>query len=278
MFGIILAGVSSALGELASSIGKYEIKKHAISYYSIGFLTLLFGEVFFLVSGFVRHDFVFMLASLPTFGPRIALEILQAHIGIVALTRCDRSDFGFVRTLTVPLLLMVDYALGYRISIFQMLGIVIIVATIMVLFSLRKHRTKGLILLLASACNAVLTISLFKYNVTHFNSVEAEEGIVIAVLMLYFFILAWVNARENPLSFLRKPIFVLQSVTSGLMSISSFAFLFAPAAVITTALRASAILFAMISGKVYFHEKDIYLKSILFCALCVGLVLLAFGS
>ncbi len=278
MFGIILAGISSALGELSSSIGKYEIKKHAISYYSIGFLTLFFGEVFFLVSGFIRHDFVFVLASLPTFVPRVALEILQAHVGVIALTRCDRSDFGFVKTLTIPLLLAVDYLLGYHTSTFQALGMVVIVATIMMLFSLRQNRTKGLALLLISSVNAVATISLYKYNITHFNSVEAEEGIVTAILMLYFFILARVIARENPLRFLDKPIFALQSVTSGLMSISSFAFLFAPAAVITTALRACAVLFAMIAGKVYFHEKDIYLKSILFCALCAGLVLLALGS
>ena len=278
MFGIVLAGVSSALGELSSSIGKYEIKKHAISYYSIGFLTLLCGEVLFLISGIVRHDFVFALAALPTFVPRIALEIIQAHVGVLALKRCDRSDFGFVKTLTVPLLLVVDHLLGYRTSTFQVLGMVVIVAAIMMLFSLRKNRTKGLILLLISSVNAVATITLYKYNITHFNSVEAEEGIVTAILMLYFFILAWVIARENPLRFLAKPIFVLQSVTSGLMSISSFAFLFAPAAVITTSLRASAVLFAMISGKVYFHEKDIYLKSVLFCALCAGLVLLALGS
>ena len=76
MFGIILTTISSALGELSSSIGKYEIKQHAISYYSIGFLTLLSGEVFYLVVGFLRDDLIFSLASLPTFIPRVMLEIV----------------------------------------------------------------------------------------------------------------------------------------------------------------------------------------------------------
>ena len=279
MFGIILTGISSALGELSSSIGKYEIKQHAISYYSIGFLTLLSGGLFYLVVGFLRDDFIFSLASLPTFVPRVMLEIVQAHIGVVALAKADRSDFGIVKTLTVPLLLCVDVLLGYHLSSAQTLGILAVVATICMLFALRKRHTKALGLLLFSALNAVATISLYKYNITHFNSVEAEEGIVVAILMLYFFILAWRVAKENPIRFLRKPIFLIQSATSGLSDVAvGFAFLFAPAAVITTALRATAVLGGMISGKIYFHEREIALKAVLFSVICAGLVLLAVGS
>jgi len=130
--------------------------------------------------------------------------------------------------------------------------------------------------LVATAVLAVATLSLYKYDITHFNSVEAEQTIVTCVLMVYFFTLATRVAKENPFGFLRRPLFLLQSLSSGSASVaSSFAYLFAPASIITTALRSFSVLFALISGKFYFHEKHMYLKAVIFLMVTAGLVLLS---
>ena len=275
MLGILLTSISSAFSELSDSIGKKETTERTYSHYTFGFLSVLGGALFLIITGFVRNDLVFSLASLPTFLPRLVLEVLQAHVTIEAIVRADRSDFGHIRTLTIPLLLAVDLMLGYGVSTSPMLGMGIIFCTIFVLLSYEHFKTKGLSLLLFTAVNAAVTISLFKYDITHFNSVASEQSIVSLVLVLYFFILAVVRAHENPIHLLFKPVFFVQAVSGGLASVfSSYAYSFAPASIITAAGRAFSVLFATLSGKLYFKERGFVIKLLLFCAIAGGLVLL----
>ncbi len=275
MFGIILAAVASGLAELSESIGKYEVRKRAESYYTLGVLSLLSSVIFFAAISIYKQSFVFSLASLPTFLPRLCLEIFQAHISIKALVKSDRGDFGLIRSVTVPLLLFVDLALGYVIFPLQIMGMALIFAAIIILLYFEHFHTKARWLLFASAINAVATISLYKYNITHFNAVETEQGIVTVVLLLYFILLAVFVAKENPFSFLARPVFVLQSASMGLASISgAYALLFAPASVITAALRAFSVLFSVISGRFYFHERQFALKATLFVLVAIGIALL----
>jgi len=266
MFGILLAAASSAFGELSSSLGKKEVRDKAESYYTFGFLSLLFGAVFMAVVGFLRDSMVFSMESLPTFIPRAILEILQVHITILAIVKADRSDFGLIRTLTIPFLLLVDIALGYVITTKQLFGITFIFIAVAMLLSVEHLRIKGLWL---------LTISLYKYNITHFNSVEAEQSLISLIVMIYLFFCAMLIYKEDPFRFMRKPIFIVQMATSGLASIIvSYAYLFAPATIITTATRSFSVFFSLLSGKIYFKDGDIGAKAFVFSLIIVGLILL----
>lgn len=275
MTGIILAFISSAFTELSDVIGKKKVNDGVASYYTFGFLSLFFGTVILVIIGAWRHDFFFSLASLPTFLPRVFLEVLQTHVGVLAVIRADRSDFGPLKTLTIPLLLIVDILLGYAVTPQQIVGMGLISFTIFVLLFYEKFNTKGLWLILFTAVNAVATLSLYKYDITHFNSVESEQVIVQLVLLLYFFLLASLVGRENPLVFLKQRAFFIQALASGpVSSIGSFAYVFAPASIITAALRAFAVLFSILSGRFYFKEKGFIVKVSLFIGILIGLILL----
>ena len=275
MLGVLLASVGSAFSELSDSIGKKQTAERACSHYTLGFLSVLGGALFLLIIGLVRDNFIFSLASLPTFLPRLMLEVLQAHITVRAIVRADRSDFGPIRTLTIPLLFAADLALGYTIGTHQILGMGIIFGTILILLSYERFKTKGLFLLIFTAVNAAITISLYKYDITHFNSVESEQSIVSIVLVLYFFILAVVRAHENPVQLLFKRTFFVQAVSGGLGSVfGSYAYSFAPTSIITAAMRAFAVLFSILSGKMYFKERGFVVKLLLFGAIAGGLILL----
>jgi len=275
MFGILLAAVSSAFGELSDTLGKKEVREGKESYYTFGFLSLLFGAVFIAVIGFFRHSMVFSMESLPTFIPRAILEILQVHITILAIVKADRSDFGLIRTITIPFLLMVDIALGYVITTKQLFGITFIFIAVAMLLSIEHLRIKGLWLLIGSSLNAVITISLFKYNITHFNSVEAEQSLISLIVMIYLFFCAMLIYKEDPFRFMRKPVFMVQMAASGFASIIvSYAYLFAPATIITTATRSFSVFFSLISGKIYFKDNNIGAKAFIFSLIIVGLVLL----
>lgn len=274
MFGILLAAGSALFDEVATSLGKREVRYRAESYYTFGFLNLAAGTILIFITGIVRDDLYFSAASLPTLLTRIALEILQAHVSILAIVKAERGDFGLIRVLTLPLLLLVDLALGYSISSFQIAGIALIFMSVVLLTMKEKFQTKGLSLILFSAVNAVATISLYKYNISHFNSVEGEQSIIGVVLVAQFYILARLKG-EYPLRRLRTPLIAYQSIAGALASIfGAFAIVFAPASVITSALRASSVLLAIVSGKLYFHEKKFSLKMLLALGIICGICLL----
>lgn len=278
MYGALLAILGSSFEEASNSIGKYEVRKHVVSIYTFGFLTLLVGTTLLLAEGLARQSLVFSFASLPTFLPRVALEILQAYVTVRAITISDRGDFGLVKSLTIPLLLLVDIALGYAIAPTQITGMVFIVTPVLVLLWIERSQIRGLPYLLIAATNAVVTISLYKYDIAHFNSVEAEQAIVGGVLMVYFFLFAYFKAGENPLRFLHRRIFAFQANASGLASVAeSFAYSFAPASVILAVLRSSAILLAILSGRFYFHERHFLTRTALFVLVLVGMILLIPG-
>lgn len=275
MIGPILAIIAMFFSEIGISVGKAGVRDHRESIYTMGFLNLLWGTLVLFAIAFLRQEFIFSYESLPTFGIRMLLEIAQAHVGILAIVKADRSTAGFLMIITIPLLLIIDTALGYTVEPIQSAGIAIIVIALVFLLMNHGIRMKGIWYVLFAAVNAAATISLYKYNITNFNSVEAEQGFSMIILMIYFLAMALFVARENPLQLLKQPRFLAQSFSMGVGTVFvSFAYLFAPASIITTAKRSAAILWATMSGNLYFHEKKLVVKVVSFIFIAVGLVFL----
>lgn len=286
MLGLLITAGASAAEEAGTSIGKWETLRGRESAFSMGFLDSFWATLFLLALAFIvpvgffapgfPRGFVFSMASLPTFLPRVGLEILQAYATVYAVTRADRSTFGFLRVITIPLLLVADVILVYSVSLSQIAGMSLIVASLILLFINHGIRREGVWLVVFTSVNAALTISLYKYDITHFNSVEAEQTLIHLVLLAFFFGMALTRAKENPLRLLARPVFLAQSLLVGVGSAAlGFAYLFSAASVIATAKRAFTILFAILSGHVYFREKKLWVKVASFALIAVGLALLA---
>ena len=277
MIGVLLMALSAGCLEIATSIGKFETAHKKESVYAFGFLNGFWVIVFLLISAlFIRHTFVFSIASLPTFGARLILEILLTLVSLKAIVAADRSTFTFLRVWTIPLLLGVDLILKYTISPSEMIGIFFILLALVILFFAHGLGENGKLLSLTSAIMAVGTISLYKYDITHFNSVEAEQVLITLGILTTLFITAKVRTGENLFSYLFKPIFFLQSFISGIASVAgSFAMLFAPASVIMALGRSFEILAAIISGKTYFREKHSNIKLVAFACIALGLILIS---
>ena len=275
MFGVILVSIGSFFSEMFAVIGKREVQKREEGIYTMGFLMFFWGVIFFFALILFKGSFDFSLASIPTFSIRVIFEMILVTVALKATVQVERSAFGFVRTLTLPLLLAVDLFIGYSISSTQMIGIGLIILTMIILFMNHGIKKKGLKLLVWSAIIPVITISLFKYNITYFNSVEAEQFMLQSILLVYLFFMAIKFDKENPLRFLKKSIFIKQSLYEGIGTvITSFAYIFAPASIIASAKRSSSVLWAVLSGNKVFHEKHFILKILMFILLAGGIVLL----
>ncbi len=275
MFGFILAISGSLFNELSDTIGKKKIEDKKVGVYTIGFLTVIFGFVFYAVSAYFRNSFVFSLDSLPTFVVRMIAETILNYVVINALAKADRSTFGFVRSLTIPLLLITDLFMGYSISNTKLLGIFIIFVSIFFIFFSKDINKKGIGLLVTGSILAVITLSIYKYDIKHFNSVEGEQMMASLINIIFFFLMAKFKDKENPFIFLKKPIFLAQAIFSGFSSVlGGFAYLFGSPSVIVTTLRGSAILFSTLSGDFYFKEKKLSTKLALSFSIVIGLIFL----
>ncbi len=273
-----------ALGEIATqiaaSMGKYEASRKHEDYFVLAFTSLCWSTPFLILWGLVGPGtFVFSIESLPTFALRSLLEIGVLYTGVHALVSADRSTFSFLRTLSIPLLLFADVSLGYAIENSEIIGILCIIAGSLLLVSRGglSHRGKGYALL--SALLAVGTISLFKYDITYYNSIEAEQGLTHLILLCVVALSAYALKKENVFRALTKPRLFSQSLVAGVGAVlMSFAYLFAAASVITTIKRSVEIVGSIALGHAYFHEHHILLKLTVSLLMIGGIALIAFAS
>ncbi|MSR85023.1 hypothetical protein EXS71_01110 [Candidatus Uhrbacteria bacterium] len=275
MLGVPFAILGTLFEEVSTSIGKSAVKKRQESVYAMGFLDMIWGAVFFLILALFFHNGPLTIMSWWTLGLRLVLEIFQAYFVLEAIAKCDRSTFGFVRVGTIPILLIVDTLLGYTISPIHLIGIGLICASLLFLFMNHGINRRGLGYLILATIGSAITISLYKYNISHGNSLELEQFIASLVLVIFFYIMSRFREHEKPFQLLLKPRFSLQAATMGVGNIlCSFAYIFAPASIITSVTRSSTIVFALISGRAYFHERHVAIKFFGLIGCVAGIVLL----
>lgn len=280
MIGIALITLGEIATQIAASMGKYEASRKHEDYFTLAFIALFWSTPFLLLWGLIGPgSFVFSLESAPTFALRTLLEIGVLYTGVHALVSADRSTFSFLRTLTIPLLLLADLALGYTLQGGEIIGISCILAGSLLLAYRGGLSRRGKGYALLSALLAVGTISLFKYDITHYNSVEAEQGLTHLILLGVVVLSAYIQKKENVLRKLTNPHLFTQSILAGIGSVlMSFAFLFAAASVITTVKRSVEILGSVALGHAYFHEHHILLKLTASLLMIGGIALIAFSS
>ncbi|OGG71128.1 hypothetical protein A3F27_02180 [Candidatus Kaiserbacteria bacterium RIFCSPHIGHO2_12_FULL_53_13] len=275
MLGILLAAISSAFDEITDSTGKKKISDGLESYYTFGFLTQFLSALFITAIGFLFADLNFSLDSLETFIPRVIIAILELQLAVSVIARVDRGSFGFIRLATIPLLLVADLVLGYPLASTQILGIILIIIPIGILFYFDLSKSRGMLLVLLVAILAAIDTGLYKYDISHFNSVESEQAIISLIISLYFFLTATLIRGENPLAFLRQKIYMAQASSSGIAYVvGSFAYLYASASVITAARRGFSVLFSILTGTFYFKERGFFVRTLLFIIILIGLMLL----
>ncbi|MCB9822654.1 hypothetical protein H6800_00075 [Candidatus Nomurabacteria bacterium] len=273
MFAGLLIFISSLFGELSESVGKKQVQKKTEDIYALGFLNSFWVSIFFLITIIFGADFRFNFASLPTFLPRLFLEIILAHIMVLGIIKAERSSFAYLRLITIPLVLIIEIALGNSISSYQILGVILMFAGLfLLLFRNTKSRT-GFWPVAIGAVIAAITLSLFKYNITHFNSVAAEQFIITSAIVMYFCIASKLKSKPINLGLLIKPKTGVQAISSGLETmLVSFAFYFAPTSIITVLKRTTAMFWSLIFGHKYFKEKGLLVKVISGALIAIGLI------
>jgi len=275
MLTLILVFSATFFEEVSSVFTKKGITDRRESIYTAGFLNLFFVTLFFLALILYNGNFVFSLKSLPVFGARILFEFAILTIGLRAIALADRTTFSFIHTGTIPILLVIDMFLGYAISPRQLAGIALFCSTIFMVALYKGIEKKGVLDVVLLTLGAAVTLSLFKYNITHYNSVEAEQFLDSIILLIYFFFYNLFVYKENSFRAFRKVGLFAQSFTMGLAAVLvSFAFVYGAASVITALKRIGEVSWSLLSGRIYFNEKHVLIKLFLVCTLGFSIALL----
>jgi len=276
MLGILLQAVATFLEEISGSLGKWMVSRREESYFAIGFQNTALVLVFFLtLVAFEPSRWKLDPRSLPSMAVYLVLAVVQGAAALKSSAVAERSTWNFIRTGTIPLLLLVDVVAGNAVGGGQAIGILVITVALGALFLYQGIDRKGIGLTAFSALNAVATISIYKWHITAYNSVATEQIFSHGALAIFFFWGSRRYFRENPLKLFARPHAMLQSVTYSAGSIiESYAFLYAPASVITTAKRSFAVLWSIIAGHKVFKEKALGHRLAVFAIVVVGLILL----
>jgi hypothetical protein len=277
MLGILLMTIGALLGEASAAANKLSMREKTLNYIDTGILVIAAGLITFLVCDILMPQHViFDMRSLPTLTLRLILEIPLTFISGYALMRAERSTFALLRSLTIPLLLVVDLMLAYPLTITQVAGALVV--TLALIWSARgKISRVGMVECLISAVMAVATISLFKHDIKY-NSVLAEQTIALIVVLISLVIAKLALHQPMPThQIMTDKKAQLSLVFSALSSIlEAFAFKFvAGTALVTAAKRGIAIIFAIFSGRAIFHEENLGERSMIAVAVVSGLALMA---
>lgn len=278
----MLAGLLVLVGnffeELSASASKHAFAGRVFTYVLYGFLIESISVLFFggtaLIGGF---SLVYNTHALPLFTLRVITEFLQCEVVFRALAIADRSTFGFIRVLTIPLLLLVDIMMGYTITNLQFLGIGIILVVLLAYFASGKIHGKGMGLALTSAFLSVSDLSLYKYDISHYN-VAAISQLYVALALFLIYGVRLLLSREDRILLLQMkahPLLGLVFVSQGFSSLLvSLAYQYAPASLILAFSRGVSVLWSLVSGVFYFHEERVLKKTFAFALIILGLLVL----
>lgn len=275
---LLLAFIARFFYEFSLSSGKKAFQKHRETVYSLGFITYTSTLIFFIVGVLLGTDFYFNPTSIRTLVPRIMLEIIIAHLSMKAVLKASRTTSAFLSNITIPLLLLSDFLLAYSISNIRLGGICLIILSILVLMKFDRKSHKGASLVLVVGVISAITTTLYKYDITHFNSVAAEQIISLSCVSLYFLYMVKIKTSFKHWRYALSSAGLVQSVSMGFSSlISSYAYSLAPASVVVSMLNGSTIIWGMIFGRTYFHEHGMKVKLFAACFVICGLLLLTIG-
>ncbi len=279
MLGALLAFLGGFFTEASSSLTKIIFAEQKIPYYFFAFLfSAVNAVIFFLIALLGGESLALSPHSLPTFSLRIVLEIIQLELTIRASVHADRTLFGALRVLTIPLLLCIDILLGYTLSLIQLSGMLLVVLALGFYFLHTSFRKAGMWYALLTSIGAAFTISLFKYDIEHWNSIATEQFFLTAILSLYFFVFVLRDWRHHVLIVppARKLFSILAS--SGMSStLNSFAYHYGPASLILAFVRASSVFWSFLSGIAYFGEVQIRRKILCCIVLVFAILLMLYG-
>ncbi|MEO5927976.1 MAG: hypothetical protein ABIO72_04620 [Patescibacteria group bacterium] len=277
MIAIFLAALGALFEEISNSLEKFAMTHKLEHPAVIGLLNSSWTVVYFLAIAFLyKGSFVLVKETIPWLCILVVLCIAQTVLTLLAIQQATRSTFGLLRTLTIPILALLDALTGAAVSPLKFVAMGIMFVTMAWMEWSHTIERKGAGLVIATALNGAVTLALFKYILTAGTSVTAAQ--IVILLPGVLFLAIWSRRGKRPSLKGKVKLMAVQTAAYGAATlVESYALLLAPASIMTAALRSSAVLWSVISGNKIFHEQDFKKKIIGSGVILLALALLVVG-
>lgn len=183
--------------------------------------------------------------------------VIFSSLSNKAIHHAERSTFSVMSTMSIPLLLLSDIVFGYGVTIWQIIGVSVLV--IMLSYAIFKgdFSTKGMKYIIASNIVSLGTTIAFKYSTSHFGSTELVNFYNAIFAGLLFFIIVsrtkgWKGIKNT---FKSKYLgFAMLYGVGGVLSAAAYKYMIA--SMVIALKRFFAMMFGVITWKLFFHEKN----------------------
>jgi len=204
--------------------------------------------------------------------------VIFSFLSNKAIHHADRSTFSVMSTMSIPLLLCSDIIFGYGVTIWQIVGVVILVVMLSYAIFKGGFSTKGMKYILASNLVSLGTIIAFKYSTSHFGSTELVNFYNASFAGMLFFIIVsrtkgWKGIKNT---FKSKYLgFAVLYGIGGVLSAAAYKYMIA--SMVIALKRFFAMMFGVITGKFFFHEKNVMKKFSIACVVGLGIAIMNLG-
>lgn len=252
---------------------------------------LSFYQKWLIIEGVKIIFFIFLLYSIGSWSLElnllstilIALYIISCFLSIYfamnAINIADRSTNSLFSVLVLPMLLFADILLWYEITTYHIIGVIFIVLILFFSSYNWSISTKWIYYVLWTQITAAFGITIYKYLITHYVSVEAIILVVSIFMVITFSIITiynlWIKWLTVCFKYNNLQIWFLTSIWQTLWL---FAYLFWPASIVTAIRRIFQMFWWVVFGKLLFHEENFWKKIWNLAVLSIGILIMNFQS
>ncbi len=276
---IILSWLWTFLSENASSRMKKIWEK--LTFYQKWFILTLckiFFTIFLLLTVWTwtltLNNLSFLLIVLYSL-----LWILFTYFAMNAINKADRSTNSLFSVLVLPLLLISDILLWYNINIYHIIWVLFIVLILVLSTWKWPISTKWIKYIIWAQIVASIWITVYKYLITHFVSVETILLIDSLIMMSIFVSITiyklWILWIRESLYFKNIKFWIF----SGLwQTIWLFAYMFWPASIVTAIKRILQMSWWVVFWRFVFNEVNFWKKIANLWVLSIWVLIMNFQS
>jgi len=191
----------------------------------------------------------------------ILLTVWFYYYAMKTIETADRSTASIFSVLVLPMLLVSDIILWYDITMYQVVWVLFI--TLVLLYSSYSGtlNMKWFKYIIITTLIAFVSTMIFKYQISHYASVYSQLFIQSFFAML---IAIWIVYKKMWLAWLKwilkKDYIIIWAVRWTNTMLTSLAYMFGPASIISSFKRICAMFWWVIFGKLVFHETQIWKK------------------
>jgi drug/metabolite transporter (DMT)-like permease len=224
------------------------------------------------------RNFTRTLASFFLLIFQVLAGVLFQELTNKAIHHADRSTFSVMSTMAIPLLLISDVILGYEVSWWQIVGVIVLTLTLGITIFRGDFSLKGIKYIISSNLISLGTIIAFKYSTTHYTSTEMMNLLNSGLMsILFFIIVSRAKGRKGIKEALQPKYFGFASLygIGGVLCAAAYKYMIA--SMVIALKRFFSMMFGVITGKLYFHEENITRKLSIASLIGVGVFVMNVG-